>query len=268
MVKVISLGAGVQSTTLLLMAARGEFGEDYPRVAVFADTQWEPKKVYDHLDWLEKEVEKYGIKIIRASKGNLREDFLRAAETGERASSIPCFVRNKNGKDGLLWRQCTRDYKINVVRRAIREYLGYGPRERVKETVELWMGISTDEIQRVKTSPIKWIKNVYPLIEKGMSRSDCIRWMKDHGYPEPPKSSCIGCPYHSDAYWLDMKLNDPESWQDAVDFDRRIRRLPRIEGEVFLHRSLKPLEEVDFYSQHEQMELDLFDNDCEGMCGI
>ena len=48
--RVLSLGAGVQSTTLALMINQGEL----PMVncAIFADTKGEPKYVYDHLNWL------------------------------------------------------------------------------------------------------------------------------------------------------------------------------------------------------------------------
>ncbi len=49
--RVLSLGAGVQSTTLALMAAHGVVGP-MPDCAIFADTGWEPKAVYDHLAWL------------------------------------------------------------------------------------------------------------------------------------------------------------------------------------------------------------------------
>ncbi len=49
--RVLSLGAGVQSTTLALMAAHGEIGP-MPDCAIFADTGWEPAAVYEHLDWL------------------------------------------------------------------------------------------------------------------------------------------------------------------------------------------------------------------------
>ena len=46
--RVLSLGAGVQSTTLLLMAVEGILpGLD---CAIFADTGWEPARVYEHLD--------------------------------------------------------------------------------------------------------------------------------------------------------------------------------------------------------------------------
>ena len=48
--RILSLGAGVQSSTLALMIERG----DLPMVdaAIFADTKGEPKEVYDRLDWL------------------------------------------------------------------------------------------------------------------------------------------------------------------------------------------------------------------------
>ena len=164
----------------------------------------------------------------------------------------------------MLWRQCTKEYKVEVVRRAIREFLGYGPRQRVKEHVNLWMGISTDEITRVKPSPIKYITHKYPLIERGMSRLDCLEWMRKNGYPMPPKSACIGCPYHSDEYWKQLKEKYPEEFADAVDFDRALRKKPRPEGELYLHRSCQPLDEVDFSIGQES----LFDNECEGMCGI
>ena len=267
-VNVISLGAGVQSTTLTLMAARGELGEK-PDVAIFADTGWEPPRVYTHLEWLEKECAKYGLRIIRGSRGNLRDDFLRGLETGERAASIPVYVkRNGSGREGMLWRQCTREYKVEVVRKAIREFLGYGPRQRVKEKVNLWMGISTDEIIRVKPSPVKYIEHKYPLIDRNMSRTDCLKWMRENGYPMPPKSACIGCPYHDDAYWRDLKENYPEDFADAVDFDRALRKKPRAEGELYLHRSCRPLDEIDFSESNEQGSLDLFGDECEGMCGL
>lgn len=48
---IISLGAGVQSTTLALMAAGGGL-TPMPDCAIFADTGEEPSAVYRHLDWL------------------------------------------------------------------------------------------------------------------------------------------------------------------------------------------------------------------------
>src|SRR4051794_22841087 len=68
--RVLSLGAGVQSSTLLLMAVQGELDLD---AAIFADTQWEPAWVYDHLTSLELEARRAGIPLHRVTAGSLRE---------------------------------------------------------------------------------------------------------------------------------------------------------------------------------------------------
>ncbi|MFN7318887.1 MAG: hypothetical protein ACK5S6_05195, partial [bacterium] len=53
---VISLGAGVQSSCMALMASRNELLDIKVDFAIFADTQDESKKVYDWLDWLENQL--------------------------------------------------------------------------------------------------------------------------------------------------------------------------------------------------------------------
>lgn len=297
-VHVLSLGAGVQSTTMLLMACHGEI-TPRPDFVIFSDTGWEPKKVYEHLAWLRTETAKYGITITETKTGNIREDILKAAR-GERFASLPFFVISQvpiyeippapeeddnqislmefnesapvpkvigyKNKKGMVRRQCTNEYKIKAIRKATREWLGYVPRKRVKEKVIMWKGISTDESQRMSDSLDKWIEFRYPLIDADMSRQDCLTWMENKGYPVPPKSSCIGCPFHDDKMWLDMKQNDPESWADAVEIDKIVRGLPRFKGEAFLHSSLKPLDEVEF--KENQLDLNHFMNECAGACGV
>lgn len=260
MLPIISLGAGVQSTTLFLMACCGELPKPY--AAIFADTGWEPKAVYRHLEWLEDQGRKAGIPIIRVSAGNIRDDMLAKARSSDgRFSTMPFFVAT-GGKVSMLKRQCTSDYKIKPIRRKIREML---LREGEKQC-ELWLGISFDEVTRMRTSDVKYIQNAYPLVERRMRRADCLQWLADHGFPIPPKSSCIGCPFHDDGFWRELKKKSPDEWQEAVEFDRAIRRLPRIRGECYMHRSAKPLDEVDFDWIDDQ--LSLFDIDCTGMCGV
>lgn len=267
-IDIISLGAGVQSSTLLMMADRGEIKIDgqvvIPKYAIMSDTGNEPQKVYDWLKYLQSKVQ--NIKIVLTNDGHIVNDILNGVENNERFVSAPFFTKDKNGKVGILWRQCTGKYKISAVRKEIRRLLGYGPRQRVKEKIRLWMGISTDEIQRVKPSNVKYIENIFPLIDYDMSRLDCLEWFKQNEMPLPPRSSCIICPYHSNEHWLDMKNNDPESWNMAVEFDKKIRHMPKLESEVYLHRSCVPLDEVDF--GEDQDDIDGFTNECEGMCGI
>lgn len=74
--RIISLGAGVQSTTMQLLAIEAELVEPVD-FSVFSDTGWEHRDVYEHLDALEKwSMEQAGIPVYRASHGNLRDDVL------------------------------------------------------------------------------------------------------------------------------------------------------------------------------------------------
>src|SRR4051794_37218529 len=75
--RILSLGAGVQSTTVLLLALCGEFPHRLD-CAIFADTGWEPKGVYEHLQWLEGKAKEGGIPVHRVSAGNLKQDLLDA----------------------------------------------------------------------------------------------------------------------------------------------------------------------------------------------
>jgi hypothetical protein len=115
------------------------------------------------------------------------------------------------------------------------------------------------------------MENRWPLIEARMSRWDCLKWLERHGYPAPPKSSCIGCPFHSNAHWRAMRDGDPEGWADAVEVDKTIRSggtLGGMRSAQFMHRSLKPLDEVDLTTAEEHGQLNMFNNECEGLCGV
>lgn len=261
--RVISLGAGVQSTTMALMAAAGEIGP-MPDCAIFADTGWEPKSVYDHLDKLAKALP-FPVYIVQ--HGNLRSDLLASSNsTGQRFAAVPWFTEN----GGMGRRQCTAEYKLLPIRRKLRELLGYAPRKRIpRGSVEVWIGISTDEIQRMKDARDIWQINRFPLIDANVSRRDCISWMAKTGW-EAPKSACIGCPYHSNAMWRDMKDNDPDSWADAVEMDKAIRHSgTNMRFAQFMHRSLKPLDQVDLSTPAEKGQVEFgFVQECDGMCGV
>ena len=265
--RVLSLGAGVQSTTLALMAAHGEIGP-MPDCAIFADTGWEPRAVYEHLAWLRSpNVLPFPVHIV--SDGNIREGLVNGAR-GERWASIPAFTKSASGKVGMIRRQCTKELKIVPIRRKVRELIGIaGKRSPNHPVVEQWIGISFDEIVRMKMSMEPWQVNRFPLIEMGMTRRDCLRWLERHGYLTPPKSSCIGCPYHSDAMWRQMREEDQDAWDDAVAIDRLIRTgFRNLRGKVFLHRSCVPLDEADLDTLADKGQLDLFADECDGMCGV
>lgn len=268
--RVLSLGAGVQSTTLALMAAHRAV-RPMPDCAIFADTGWEPAAVYDHLAWL-MSPNVLPFPVHDVTGGDLRADLLRAGE-GHRWTSIPAFTRTVKGvrfSIGMIRRQCTKHYKIVPIRRMVRELAGLTQRPSpAAPVVEQWIGISLDEAVRMKPSFEDWQVNRWPLIEKRMTRRDCLRWLATHEYPVPPKSSCIGCPFHADEAWRQMRDKDPAAWLDAVAIDRAIRTGVRgIRGEAFLHRSAVPLDKADLTKPQDAGQLDPWGNECEGMCGV
>ena len=261
----LSLGAGVQSSTLALMIARGEL----PSVdaAIFSDTHWEPRAVYEWLDWLEKQLP---FPVHRVSAGSLRDGIMESKNTtGGRFATVPWFITNPDGSAGMGRRQCTSEYKLKPLVREKRRLVGLEKGERAKRgdvLCETLIGISADEVFRVKNSDEPWNVNRWPLIEKRMSRDDCRAWMDRHGYPQPPKSSCIGCPFHSNAQWREIKA-DPRAWADVLEIDAAIREPVRGQRvQQFMHAERKPMAEIDFNAADAQG--DMFQNDCEGMCGV
>ena len=267
----ISLGAGVQSSVMLLLADRGEI-MPRPEAAIFADTQWEPPEVYQHLAWLEREV---SIPIHWVTAGDIRADSLIGTsprgfrkEDGSGIVTMPLFTRG----GGMGRRYCTGEYKVRPIDSKIRRICGIGYRERFPKdlTAVVWMGISRDEIQRIKQSKEKWRRNWYPLVERDnpWGRQDCRRWFAEHYIDRTlPRSACVACPFRTNEEWLKIK-SDPVLWKEVIEFDRGIRNVANThddpEHEHFLHRQRVPIDQVDFSED----QADLWGNECEGMCGV
>lgn len=257
--RVLSLGAGVQSSTLLLMACAGELALD---AAIFADTQWESAATYAHLAWLEQQAQAADIPVHRVTRGNIRVD---ALASSRRAASLPFYLRNPDLSEGMLRRQCTGEYKIKPIRAQVRA-LGA---TAANPTTQL-IGISLDECHRMKDSDVRFIVHEYPLIDRRMTRGDCLVWLYEHGYPRPPKSACIGCPFHANDHWRRLRDESPAEWADAIAFDAAIRTnaRTRVSGTAYLHRQRVPLDQADIRSEQERGQMDLFGEECAGVCGV
>lgn len=273
-IHILSLGAGVQSSTLALMAAHGEVGP-MPTAAIFADTQAEPASVYAWLEWLER---KLPFPVVRVTAGSLTHETLRVKhnrKTGQPYYSnlIPAFTLNADGTRGIVGRRCTYNHKVIPIVKAARKI---GKIKRGQKTVGVvqWIGISLDEVQRMKPSREPWSEHRWPLIEMEMTRYDCMRWMEKNGYPTPPRSACVYCPFHSDHEWRRLKRDEPAAFAEAVRVDHELRELHatikangKINGGVYLHDSLRPLDQIDFSEDTTQGQFK-FGNECEGLCGV
>ncbi|MEV7888431.1 hypothetical protein ACWD3I_29810 [Streptomyces sp. NPDC002817] len=232
---------------MLALPAEGTLPKvDY---AIFADTGWEPKAVYSHLERLEREIaEPAGIPVLHVTSGNIRDD---ALDPDHRFASMPLYILNQDGRPGMTRRQCTGEYKIKPIKKKVRELLGYPYPLRIPKGVfvEQWVGISTDEFHRAKDADVKYMRNRHPLIDLNWSRTDCVTYLNSIGMSDTPKSSCLGCPFHGNQQWRNIRDNNPEEWADVVAFDAAIRQGNaranasgnRLLGQAFLHRSRVPL---------------------------
>lgn len=296
-IHILSLGAGVQSSTMALMASHGLI-TPMPVAAVFADTGDEPVAVYEWLEWL---TPRLPFPVVTArGETSLSAHVFAAIDRGERVSNpplftvptpyevifckgcglecgseaYPCeecgnvgFVRQEviPRGEGLLTRDCTRDFKIAPIQRAARKIM----LEHQAKKIVQWIGISLDETMRMKPSRVGYSTHRWPLIDLRMTRHDCLNWMQREGYPRPPRSACVYCPHHSNAEWRRIRDTDPKGWQQAIAFDAKIRTgIHKVRAKCFVHRDCVPLAEVDLSTDDERGQGLLWGNECEGMCGV
>lgn len=280
-----SLGGGVQSSTIAEMVVEGELPR--PDVFIFVDTGDEPDYVYRQIEYLRGRLAMVDMPLVTVTAGNMVEDIY----NNGRFAAMPLFTKQlipisgfgveaHNEQIGRLHRHCTFDYKVEPIEKWIREnLLGRGLARRNKSgailvnkgiTVETWLGISLDEVERMKPSRTKWIVNRWPLIDQRMTRQKCIEWLTAHSLPIPKKSACKRCPYHDTAYWRDMRDNRPGDWQEVTGFDNdlrngRLRLAATSKGALFFTEECIPLTEIDLSTPQERGQSEICD---EGYCMI
>ena len=260
---------------MCLLAEQGAFG-DKPDCAIFADTRWEPRAVYDNIQWLQSEV---SFPVIATSNGrSLRDDVVSGVNAqGHPWLTLPAYLADRDGQPaGINWRQCTKNYKLDPIRKEVQRILGVRPRQILSSetSVEMWLGITTDEALRVKPSRYWWIKHRYPLIDDlPMTREECLEWFAER-YPQRSlsRSACIGCPFRSSSSWLDIKQSEPELYQEAVEIDAMLRSSTHNAGRMFrkrayLHHRRIPLDEA-LAGDSQERDVNGFINECEGHCGL
>ena len=248
--KIISLGWGVQSTALAVMSALGDL--EPVDCIIHADTTHERTATYEYAAKMTGWLEEHGVKVVtvREDKGELIDKW--------GGVIIPAFTETDSG--GRINRQCTGSWKIKPLRRWLQK-------NRNGEPIEQWLGISLDEVQRMKPSNVKYIVHRWPLIEKSMSRWDCKLYLESKGIAIPPRSACVFCPFHSRAEWRDIRDNAPEDWAKVVHVDNQIRKA-RPPYDLFVNVQRKPLNECDLDSEMDKGQLSLWENECEGLCGV
>jgi hypothetical protein len=240
MAKVIfwSNGGGTQSACIASLICEGRLPK--PDFAAIADTEREDRLVWEYQESvIVPNLRNIGVEVVRVPKGRYPgEDVWQERKNTELPRVLlPVFVDTKNDGGGRLTTICSQEWKQRIMRSWLRE-------QGVKECTA-WLGMSLDEVHRLKESGLKWYTHHWPLcFDVPMRKGECIRYVTEHiGWPEPPGSSCWMCPNHTDGKWRNIKERTPEQFEMACKFDEEMRqRRP----DFYLHRSLKPLRDVNF----------------------
>lgn len=238
--RVISYGGGTQSTALMIMAAEriidfpillyanvGEKAENPETLAYFHDVAVPYCKAHG-LDLRE---------VRKRPSGKEVDLFDTIMNQDSRSMTIPVYL----GSGQPFIRTCTADYKVKRIAYVVK-HMG----ATVKEKALVALGISIDEYSRVRHSTIKWQEYAYPLIDRRMSRQDCIEFIGQAGLPVPPKSSCFFCPFHTNAYWRNLSHNRPDLFRKAISIEEELNRRRKRDGRdrVYLHNRLIPLHQI------------------------
>jgi hypothetical protein len=290
-VHILNLGAGVQSTWLYLAFINGWLGLPKLDCAIWADTGDEPGaearelglpdtegSVYAHLDWLRS---LGGPPILSGNNGVISHDLsVGKNSTGDRFVSIPAFTTDGK-KKGKAKRQCTKEYKLEVIGRVMRrEFLGLPKgRSPVGIIVHQYLGLSFDEGGRVarnmRAPRPKYIKMHFPLWENFITRANCETDLVARVPHKTPRSACVECPFHTDDEWLKIK-SVPLDWARAVRIDESLRTSGsvanrKMDQTMYLHRSCQPLVQIEFKPSDNALAKQStinFAAECLGMCGL
>ena len=262
-IRAFSFGCGVQSMAALVLAARREI--DYPLFLfanVGADSE-NPETITYYTETAVPYAADNGIELVELHKvrrDGSRVTLLEHIRTANR--SVPIPMRMSNGAPGN--RQCTGDFKIAVVAKELKRR---GASRADPAAVGL--GISLDEFRRARAdSRVPHETLEYPLIDRRMTRADCVTVIRDAGLPVPPKSACYFCPFQSPASFQRMRHDHPSRFQVVVGIEWLLtnRRQQLGKDAVYMTRFGRPLDEVT--SDQMTLDLDDWDAECDGVCGL
>lgn len=254
--KILSCGAGMQSTALALMSCENVMTpEKFPMVPVydlvaFCDLGKEPPWVVNQVKFIENACDSVGIPFV-ILESPLYQDYLDNFGKS-RVVSIPFWTVDPDGKKGKMMRNCTMDYKINLIQNYVRwTILGYKKGERTKaedlKAHEMHIGFSTEEKQRCKENPHKMFINKFPLIDMGLERKDNYAYIRDVWGLETKASACSFCPFHRNYFFHFLKNNEPEEYRDVVAFDNLLESgqpSTKIRSKLYISRSRKRIEDL------------------------
>jgi hypothetical protein len=235
-----SCGGGTQSCAIAVLIIQGRLPR--PDLSIIADTGREKKTTWNYYEaFLKPGLAAAGVNLPRVSASewsyvgtglyNFKDTLL-----------IPAFTDITEGRMAKLDAFCSSYWKRDVCQR-------YASSQGIKPSQAcVWLGYSIDEPRRYikKKSSKSYLEGRlrFPLVDDvPLKREEAIDLVLSHGWPTPPRSSCWACPHLQDSEWLELRETSPEEFQAACNLDDELRAK---DPNVWLHRSAKPLREVEF----------------------
>ncbi|MCX5410361.1 MULTISPECIES: phosphoadenosine phosphosulfate reductase [Streptomyces] len=237
--RVISYGGGVQSTALLVLAARREIDFRTFLFANVGDDSEHPATLAYIREVAIPFAARAGLEIHelqRHRRDGATETLMQRLNRPD-TRSIPIPVRMANGAPGR--RNCTADFKIKVIGRWLRQHGA-----SAQHPAEVGIGISLDEIHRANRRRKEAYEEIeYPLLDLGLRRDDCERIITSAGLLVPPKSACFFCPFRTVSAWRHQRRHEPELFARSVRLEETINRCRAALGRdaVYLTRYGIPL---------------------------
>lgn len=244
---VISYGGGVQSTAMLVLAAQGNLGYQID-AALFANVG-EKAEHPETLRYIRQVAtpfaEQNGIalhELHKTDRSGNRKDLYEHLVNGTKAGKQDDIIPLRGEIGAPMRRGCTRNFKIMVVAKWLK-----ANGATAANPANVCIGISTDEIGRLSNKrQNNYERPVYPLIDLGLSRNDCLGVIRDVGLEVPPKSACYFCPFTRPNQWAEMRRDQPELFWKAAELEALMNERRERTGvrPLYLTRFAKPLPEA------------------------
>lgn len=255
--KILSCGAGMQSTALALMSCENKkYGDNrHPLVPIydailFCDLGEEPRWVYDQVYFIQSACEEVGIDFY-VLESDLYSHYMDKFGHS-RVVSIPFWSVDEDGKKGKMMRNCTLEFKINIMQKFVRmNLLGYKKGQRTKQedmkAHEMHLGFSIEEKKRCRDNPHKMFVNKFPLCELGLERKDNYAYIKDVWGLETKASACNFCPFHRNYFFRHLKNNYQEEYGKLIELDNLLedgQPNTKIRSKLYISRSRKRIKDL------------------------
>lgn len=217
---ILSFGGGVNSVALMILLIQDKLPLDE---VVFADTGSEVPETYEYLPIAKEYLDRAGVPLVTLRK----RSGLSLYDTCWNRKVIPSAV----------WRWSTRDFKVTPLHAHYR-----GKRSHINQ----YLGIAYDEIERVKDSRVDYVSNIYPLVDRRVTRQGCIDIIEAAGLPVPVKSGCYFCPFNSADRWEWLHEKHPDLYANAIALEENSKHFPsqRLTDQVFRTRDRVTLRQL------------------------